>query len=246
MKKISFIVTFIFVLMAAALGWFLPLAAFSVDDNLTEGKQRQLDIERVNLTYRNDLSIAQKISIVNYEYQYEDDIEIDKGIYIQEEDVKQIVSDFLADFSGYRFDVDKGGFYATPHLVSLSNNRGTIVIWAVDFLISDEWEYICFIDDRTGAILRSTFYGFPEDWGNLIHGFYDMDDYHNGICERYLNAIYKHYSEKLNAKFITYHIVQQWDDADQNGYRLIFRDEKDDTFEITLNISIGGGSIETF
>ena len=87
MKKISFIVTFIFVLMAAALGWFLPLAAFSVDDNLTEGKQRQLDIERVNLTYRNDLSIAQKISIVNYEYQYEDDIEIDKGIYIQEEDV---------------------------------------------------------------------------------------------------------------------------------------------------------------
>ena len=205
----------------------------------------QLDIARVNLTYRNDLSMSQKISIANYEYQYEDDIEIDRGIYIQKEDVKKIISDFLADFCGFRFDLNETNFEATPHLVSLTNNRGTVVIWGVECYLQD-WSFSCILDDRTGAILACIFSGNPEDWDELIQGFFDMKDYHNEICERYLNAIYKHYSERINAKFITYHIVQEWDDADQNGYRLIFRDDKDDTFEITVNISIAYGMINTF
>ena len=63
MRKIYFFVAAIFVIMAAALGWFLPLAAFNIDDQINEGKQQELDIERVNLSYRDDLTIAQKMEI---------------------------------------------------------------------------------------------------------------------------------------------------------------------------------------
>ena len=72
MKKLSFVVAAIFVLMAAALGWFLPMAAFNIDDSITDRKQMDLEIERVNLSYRDDLSIAQKINIVNNDYQIDD------------------------------------------------------------------------------------------------------------------------------------------------------------------------------
>ena len=54
------------------------------------------------------------------------------------------------------------------------------------------------------------------------------------------------YTEKIDAKFITYHEVQDWQDQDMRGYRMIFRDENDDTFEITVNVYIGYGMLDTF
>ena len=46
MKKISTFITAVFFLMAAALGWFIPLATFNVEDRLTEGKHQKLDALR--------------------------------------------------------------------------------------------------------------------------------------------------------------------------------------------------------
>lgn len=240
-----FAIASVFVIMAATLGWFLPLAVFDVEDKISDGKQMDLQIERINLSYRDDLSMAQKISIVNYDYQYDDAIEIDKGIYHQRDEIKSIVTDFLADFTGYRFDL-QDTFICEPMLVNLSNNRGTIVIWGVDCWLIDSWSFECFIDDKTGAILRCSFYGDGSEWNNLITGYKEMDDPCKDISEKYLNAIYKHYSEKVDAKFITYHEVQDWQDADMRGYRMIFRDENDDTFEITVNVYISYGMLETF
>ena len=246
MKKLSFVVAAIFVIMAAALGWFLPMAAFNVDDSISDRKQMDLEIERVNLSYRDDLSIAQKINIVNNDYQIDDYITLDKGIYLQAEDVEQIVTDFLADFTGYRFNLKQSDMYISPILINLSNNRGTIVIWSVDCWLGQGWEFMCYIDDKTGAILNCSMYGDPGSWGEMISGFNYMDEVHNEIASKYLNALYTHYSKKLNAKFVTYHLVQEWDEIDQNGYRLIFKDDNDDTFEITLNISISQAYINTF
>ena len=67
MKKGSTIITAVFFLMAMALGWFLPLAVYNFEDRLTEGKQESLSIQGVNLSYRDDLAMNQKINIVNYE-----------------------------------------------------------------------------------------------------------------------------------------------------------------------------------
>ena len=77
------LVATVFVLLAAILGWYLPMAVFSFDDTLNERKQMELDIERINLTYRDDLSIAQKIDITNFESMYEDYIELEKQSIIQ-------------------------------------------------------------------------------------------------------------------------------------------------------------------
>ena len=121
-RAAAFAIVAVFVIMAATLGWFLPVAVFNIDDKLSEGKQMDLEVERINLSYRDDLSMAQKIDIVNNGYQYDDAIAIDKGIYHQADEIKKIVSDFLADFSGYRFDL-KEQFNIEPMLVNLSNNR---------------------------------------------------------------------------------------------------------------------------
>ena len=67
MKKISTLITAVFFLMAAALGWFLPLAVYNFEDRLSEGKQESLNIEQINLSYRDDLAMNQKINLVNYE-----------------------------------------------------------------------------------------------------------------------------------------------------------------------------------
>ncbi len=244
-RAAAFAIVAVFVIMAATLGWFLPVAVFNIDDKLTEGKQMDLEVERINLSYRDDLSMAQKINIVNNGYQYDDAIAIDKGIYHQADEIKKIVSDFLADFSGYRFDL-KEQFIIEPMLVNLSNNRGTIVIWGIDCYLVEGWNFQCFVDDKTGAILRCSFFGDPEDWGSLVNGYYDLDEPYKDISEKYLNAIYKHYTEKIDAKFITYHEVQDWQDQDMHGYRMIFRDENDDTFEITVNVYLGYGMLDTF
>ena len=80
MKKGGIIITAVFFLMAAALGWFLPLAVYNFEDRLSEGKQESLNIEQVNLSYRDDLAMNQKINMVNYESMITTYIELDKGV----------------------------------------------------------------------------------------------------------------------------------------------------------------------
>ena len=143
MKKGSTIITAIFFLMAAALGWFLPLAVYNFEDRLTEGKQESLSIQGVNLSYRDDLAMNQKINIVNYENSIITYIELDKGIFNQKSDIERIMNEFMTDFTGYRFQTDYET-YAKPMLANLANNKGTIVIWVVDCKINDNWNFYCF------------------------------------------------------------------------------------------------------
>ena len=67
MKKLSLVISALFFIMAAALGWFLPVAAFNFEDKFYEGKQAALDIEQINLSYREDLAMNQKINMVKYD-----------------------------------------------------------------------------------------------------------------------------------------------------------------------------------
>lgn len=240
MKKISIFVTAFFVIMAAALGWFLPLATFNLDDRLTEGKQMQLDIERVNLSYRDDLSIAQKINIVNYEDNYEK-IEIDRGIYFQEEEIRQIIIDFLVEFTGYKFDSLEKVIRPRPFLYNSPSNKGTVVLWEVtECVLENGWLFTCHVDDKTGSILNCFFICSYGDWSTLISDYYSLGDPYAGICERYRNAIYNHYSKTIDAKFINYYRSNEFHfgEEDEQDFKLIFKDDKNDTFDITFSISL--------
>ncbi len=243
MKKFRMVIVAVFFLMAVALGWFLPLASFNFYDSINEGKTEELEIQKINLNYRDDLLINQKISIVNYDFYIDENIRIDKGIYIQEKDVKRIVSDFLADFTGLRYDLEND-FFAEPWLINLSNNRGTIVIWVVECMLPSGWSFQCFVDDKSGAILKCGFYGGLCDWADLVTGFYDFEAPEKGVTEKFCNALYKHYSGQISAKLVNHFAVDDWEGYDSK-YRLVFRDEKNYTFEVTVTVSLDGTTIAT-
>ena len=44
MRKISSVITAVFIILAAALGWFLPIVDFDAYDKFSEGMQKDLEI----------------------------------------------------------------------------------------------------------------------------------------------------------------------------------------------------------
>lgn len=243
MRKLSSVITALFIILAAALGWFLPIIDFDAYDKFSEGMQKDLEIQQINLSYRNDLAMNQKISVANLDFDYAG-VEIDKGIFVQEEELAKIVGDFLADFTGYRFNVAEN-WYAAPMLVNLTNNRGTIVIWAVNVYLDRNWEADFLVDDKTGAILRCGFYGDPAYWDDLVHGIDDSADQYQFLSDKFRTAIYNHYSSRLNAKIVTYHLVDNEYFEDSATYLFIFKDDKNYTFELSVNFTIPSGMIYT-
>ena len=245
MKKGSIIITTVFFLMAAALGWFLPLAIYNFEDSLSEGKQESLNIEQVNLSYRDDLAMNQKINIVNYENSITTYLELDKGIVNQKADIERIMNEFMTDFTGFKFQTDYAS-YAKPMLANLANNKGTIVIWIVDCKINENWMITCFVDDRTGAILRSFISASPEYWPEFVDGVNQYSDPAKSIAERYSNALYSHYQRQLSAKLVTYHMVSESPVDMEVAYRLVFRDGKNYTFQVTVDVTYLYGTIQTY
>ena len=167
---------------------------------------------------------------------------------LTEEEVIDIISEFLADFTGHHYDLHENDYlvYATPMLVNLTGNRGTTVIWSAEFYIPDGWYFSCAIDDKTGAILKVNFSGYGYNWDSLIFDFASANDPNTLICDKYRNAIYNNYSKRLNAKFVTYHLLQDTYDYDYASYVLIFRDGRNETFEINLGISVNNDYIESY
>ncbi|MBR3248120.1 MAG: hypothetical protein IKG03_06980 [Clostridiales bacterium] len=245
MKKLSTLITAVFMIMAAILGWCLPIADFNIYDQINDGKQMDLEIQQINLSYRDDLTMQQKINIANYDNDFAGAVELDRGIYVQKEGLELIVEDFLADFTGYRLDVSKD-WYAVPMLVNLSNNRGTIVVWNVQILLDEYWECQLFIDDRTGAILRCSFHVDPDYWENLVLGYNDANDPYSYISDRFRTAIYNHYASRIDAKIVTFHMIGDTFNDEAVAYLFVFKDDKNYTFECTVTISIPYGWIEPY
>ena len=245
MKKLSLVISAIFFIMAGALGWFLPVAVFNLDDKLTEGKQAALDIAQINLSYREDLAMNQKINMVKYDINISENIGLEKGVFSTQEDIERIIADFMADFTGYRHDANYS-LYAKSMLVNLSNNRGTIVIWLCSCYITGDWSFECCVDDKTGAILRCSFSSPEADWDRLVYGASSYNDMSKALTEKISNALYNHYQKQVSAKLVTYRKVQDLPDESTVGYRLVFRDAKNYTFQVTVNTYVKEGRITTF
>ena len=65
------------------------------------------------------------------------------------------------------------------------------------------------------------------------------------LTERLSNALYNHYQKQVSAKLVTYRKIQDIPLENSVGYRLVFRDAKNYTFQITIKTSINEGRIET-
>ncbi len=246
MRKFSTLITAAFLAMAALLGWFLPMADFNISDQINEGKQMDLNIEQVNLSYRDDLTMNQKIIIANFnEEDLSAAIALDKGIFTQKEELAGILGDFLADFTGYRFDIQKN-WDAIPMLVNLSNNRGTIVIWVVSIWFENYWEFQCLVDDKTGSLLHYFFNVDPAYWESLVMGFNDAAETYSYLSDRLRTALYNHYASCIDAKIVTFHTINDLYNENYNSYLFVFKDDKNYTFELTVTISVPYGRIEPY
>lgn len=245
MKKIKTLVTVVFLLIAAVIGWFLPIVDFDAYDKFAEGKQKDLDIKQINLSYREDLALDQKINIVvNRDENYNGAVELDRGIYLTSTDVEEIASDFLTEFTG-RFYDESYDWNAIPMLISLEGNRGTIVVWSVHLYIN-EWNFDCFIDDKTGALLGCDFCSDGEpDWGKLIQGYSYSQETYNVICGKFCTALYTHYVSRNNAKLVTYDLIYIDPQDEEYEYLFVFKDEKNYTFQLNVRFCISSGVIVT-
>ena len=126
MKKLSTLITAVFMIMAAILGWCLPIADFNIYDQINDGKQMDLEIQQINLSYRDDLTMQQKINIANYDNDFAGAVELDRGIYVQKEGLELIVEDFLSKYGGIEFD---RSYEALKDKISAAQNfRGLIVL----------------------------------------------------------------------------------------------------------------------
>lgn len=242
MRKGSTLVCIMLLLVAAVIGWFLPLAQFQVSDRLNEGKQDELEINKINLSYREELTMSQKLTVVQDSYTYQNAISLDSGIYIQDEELDAIVNEFIFDFCGRSFAIEDL-ISATPFLFSLENNKGTAVIWAVDVTSDDGWNFSFFIDDQTGAILKCTIVSYYDNtWDELFNK--DVTIY-GDVCPRFCTALLNHYEKRLNARLVNNNAVNTGDDGFVE-YSYIFRDEKNYTFQINMICDTDIAHLETY
>ena len=52
MRKLSSVITAFFIILAAAFGWFLPIVDFDAYDKFSEGMQKDLEIQQINIQER--------------------------------------------------------------------------------------------------------------------------------------------------------------------------------------------------
>ncbi|MCQ2502400.1 MAG: hypothetical protein MJ084_01405 [Saccharofermentans sp.] len=242
MRKGSTLVCIMLLLVAAVIGWFLPLAQFRVSDRLNEGKQDELEINKINLSYREELTMSQKLTVVQDTYNYQNAISLDSGIYIQEEELNAIVNEFIFDFCGRTFAIEDF-ISVTPFLFSLENDKGTAVIWSVDVTSEDGWDFKFFIDDQTGAILKCSIVSYSDyTWDELFNANVTVYD---DVCNRFCTALLNHYEKRLNARLVNNNAVNTGND-DILEYSYIFRDEKNYTFQINLICDTDIVHLETY
>ena len=153
MKKLSLVISALFFIMAAALGWFLPVAAFNFEDKFYEGKQAALDIEQINLSYREDLAMNQKINMVKYDINISENIGLEKGVFSTKEDIERIISEFMVDFTGYKQSI--------PSAVLIPVNvNASMLCMPIDWATKDDPQMMAVIRSNMtpcGLVLRICF-----------------------------------------------------------------------------------------
>ena len=246
MKKVSTLFCIFLLLVAAVTGWFLPIADFAVYDKYHEGESKELDIRQINLSYREDLSMSQKVCILKEDYGFYDAVELDRGIFLEKTELVKILNDFMYDLTGRHCNVEDD-MQASPFLVSFEDNMGTTVIWGA--LCSYRgWTISFFVDDKTGALLGCRFYGDADNatWGDLIVGCDDALNGYNFVSGKFCTAIYHHYVTRLDAKLVTYNILPNHDSGDVVEYMFVFKDDKNYTFQLNIRFSMSDTMAETF
>ena len=223
---------------AALLGWLLPFAVFRIGDSLEEGKTSEVQIKQIDLSFQSDLDTASRLRLVN-ESAVDATTPLERGIYLQQEDIEEISRQFLQELTGSRFSTFEF-LDATPMLFSFSD-EGTILVWVVYAELGDEWFWEAMLDDQTGIILRCDVEGGAWNWPALFPEYdveVPVEDY---ISSQLSEALRSHYSRQLGTALRS--DVQQiaYDDFQYSAELVLSQAQEE--YRLPLVISFDPGSI---
>lgn len=155
MKTKSVLLTALLLLMSTALGWFLPSGAAAILDKKTESNIQAEKIEPINLSYSQNLTVADKLQAI-YESRFMGGDTLQSGIFLQKDEAEQIAKQFFADFLE-QLAVEDITPHATPQWVK-DRQENILVVWVVTIDSPPFGSGAVIIDDATGVILAFNLY----------------------------------------------------------------------------------------
>lgn len=153
MKTKSVLLIVLLLLMSIVLGWFLPYGTVAFLDKNTESKAKTVKIEPINLSYSQNLTIADKIQAIS---RFMGGETLQSGIFLKKDEAEQIAKQFFADF-WEQLTVEDINPHATPQWVK-DRQENVLVVWLVTVDSPPFGSGTVVIDDATGVILAFNLY----------------------------------------------------------------------------------------
>ena len=183
-------------LTAGLLGWFLPSFVSDVYDRSIEDRPRELQVRQVDLTYRSDLSIEDRILLLRDPEAFQQTTVLSDGICLTEDQVWDIATAFLRELTGPDTVMPRESFEATPQLF-VFDDCGTFLVWQLTMEINESWYCNIMIDDQNGVILQCVLSGGEADWDRLLSDFAGEET----AGEALRNVLQRHYCDRLSADY---------------------------------------------
>ena len=239
MKGRQWLRFFALLLAAALLGWLLPPAVFWIGDGMEEGKSTELQIRQIDLSFQSDLDTASRLSLAR-ESAAEAMTPLERGIYLQRQDVQEICEQFVRDLTGERLSM-QGQFDITPALLSFPE-EGTSIAWIVNAYSDSGWMLEALIDDQTGVILRGSMESALPEWEALLDLPDSWVELNDAVSARLCDALCRHFNTRLDAAL---HASAQpeWDDEEMYSAELVLSEDGEELYRIPYSIRVDRGVI---
>lgn len=228
MKRLKSLMFVGLLLAAALLGWILPAVVFRLADRRDEARQPDPTIRRVDLTYASDLDSATRLQLlrdVDFDLR---GVVLDRGMFLEESDVSEILLSFLRDFTDQSLDVRCS---VTPVLVSFDS--GTFLVWEAVCYLENGWTFTAFVDDQSGLILKCRFWGAPDGWDDLIPDLGESKDVLGTLQTRISKALVRHFNSRLGTDY-QFSLRNGWDDGYIYTVDLVLLDGTSRPFQMAI------------
>lgn len=184
-------------LLAAAglLGWLLPVLVTEQGDRSLEGRAEPVSIRQIDLSYRFDLSLADKLRLFRNPTEA---APLERGVFLTDREAKTILESFLEKVAGDSLSRNEDACSAAPELRSLGA-EGSAIVWNVTADLNEHWRCEALLDDQSGLLLHCRFSGDAARWDSLIPGFDRKGDVRDVLCAVLEETFEAHYSRQLTA-----------------------------------------------
>ena len=217
-------------LLAALIGWFLPTVAFPQRNNGVEEAAVPVEIRRVDLSYETDLSVSDRMQMVQGFRRSETALQ--SGVYLRQEEVWALIDAFLFDLTDRSFSINEQTCIAVPYLEQFESS-GSFVLWKVQAVLEEGWELRALLDDQSGVLLQCGLQSLGGDWDQLFQAGAFEGDLGDGLQERFTAAFASQLRRRLSEDW-TVEPEQVENDGEQNVRILHLRESGGDRCDVAL------------